>query len=610
MKKLICLLLPLTLTNNVHAASPEAAFQQCAVDMCGPAERLEYTKTLGIMQTPSQQNKQFLKEVLFPRLDKFMESSLLITMAKVNSFDSFISLSEKDPLNQDQQTVMKLMAILRKLGATLSKAVDPKAKKMTIDPDLLVKVTPEMDPTVTRKWAKLINAYVGHPDYETGNNMDSFTYPVLLQSIQKQQSFLPPAWVIPRYFNQLKSELNAYSLRLGTAVTSGLDLTVLDKAAAMEKLTDAEEKMVMSSLSSLFAFGALLNPEALAAAKDITMTLGEAAKMVDWQTNAEKAKKYFSSAKSIRAEKEKVFAACTVSITKFLSAAPSDLQQRKSLELLARVKEAAKISAAKYFTGEALVKALATIEKTQFTKPLSSAAVEKMILERFDRVVRKSSDFSKHVQQVQQGEAEWQSFVVLSLITGVTKEESLFGDIIEGCKDLEPQGPIDASYASLDMITMSWQSTMFPEFGAGIMAHELGHAISRAVGESSPGNETYKNTRTCVISRHRDLLSEEHKNESVDRFQEEDWADEFGTTVLIELKKTWPFVKNSGCLYLTMKDKKYTGLILQDVANTDTHSSSFLRTLVAQDKLGQLPASCLKALTPQETQSIQRSCGQ
>ncbi|MNL08671.1 hypothetical protein D3C87_1294030 [compost metagenome] len=394
-------------------------------------------------------------------------------------------------------------------------------------------------------------------------------------------------------------------------MTAGLDLTVLDKAAAMEKLTDAEEKMVMSSLSALFAFGALLNPETLAAAKDIPMTLGEAAKMVDWQTNAEKAKKYFSSPNSIKAEKEKVFAACTVSITKFLAAAPSDLQQRKSIELLARVKEAAKISAAKYFTGDALAKALATIEKTQFTKPLSSAAVEKMILDRFDRVVRKISEFSKQVQQVQQGKAEWQSFAVLSLITGVTKEESLFGDIIEGCKDLEPKGLVDASYASLDMITMSWQSAMFPEFGAGIMAHELGHAVSRAVGEATPGNETYKNTRSCVISKHQDLLSADKKNESVNRYQEEDWADEFAATVVSELNQTWPYAKNYGCLMMSMENKKYTGLVLQNIENQGGHSTSFLRALVAQSKMtGSLPASCLKALSQTETQAIQRSCGQ
>ena len=105
-----------------------------------------------------------------------------------------------------------------------------------IDPDLFVKATPEMDPTVARNWAKLINAYIGHPDYETVNNVDSLTYSILLQSIQKQQPLLPLVWVIPPYFNRLKSELNSYSLRLGTAITSGLNLTVLDKAAAMEKL--------------------------------------------------------------------------------------------------------------------------------------------------------------------------------------------------------------------------------------------------------------------------------------------------------------------------------------------------------------------------------------
>jgi hypothetical protein len=610
MKKLICLLLPLTLTNVVHAASSEAAFQQCAVDMCGPAEKLEYTKSLGIMQVPSQQNKDFLKNVLFPRLEKFMDSSLAIQITQANSFDTFIARSDKEPLNQDQQTIMKLVAVLKKAGPALNKSFDPKstAAKLIIDPELLAKALPEMDATLAGKWAKLINTYLGHPNYATLNNMASFTYPILLQSIQKQ-SPLPPAWAVPNYFNQLKNQINSYTLRIGTALTSGLDLTVLEKSAAMEKLSDSEEKMVISILRSYFTFDMLLSKEAIEAAKDIPMTLDEAAKMVDLEKDVAETKKLISSVTSIQAEKEKAFSACTISLTKFLAAAPSDLQQRKSLELLTRVKTAAKVAASQYLTGDALFKAMLTIEKTQFTKPLTSAAAEKMILERIERVLRQGSEYANFIQKAKTGEGEWQSLALLTIMSGISGENGLFGTLIESCKDLEPKGIVDASYSSVDMITMSWQSAMFPEFGASVMAHELGHAISGAVGKLSSGIEAYSDTRACTTSKHQDLLSAEKRNELVVRYQEEDWADEFAATTINELNKIWPYSKNFACLLIGTKDKQYDGLILQTVENPDTHSTSFLRGLVAQSKMGSLPASCMKALSQAEAQTIQRRCG-
>lgn len=612
MKKLICLLLPLTLTNNVHAASSEAAFQQCAVDMCGPAERLEYTKTLGIMQVPSLQNKEFFKNVLFPRLEKFMDSSLDVQLTQANSFDAFIARSEKDPLNQDQQTMMKLVAVLKKAGPALNKSIDPKstAAKLIVDPELLAKALPEVDASLVGKWAKLINAYLGHPNYATLNNMASFTYPILLQSIQKQ-SPLPPAWSIPNYFNNFKNQMNAYTLRIGTALTSGLDLTVLDKAAAMEKLSDSEEKMVISILKSFFSFDMLLSKDAIEAAKDIPMTLAEAAKMVDLEKDAAETKKLVSSAKSIQAEKEKAFAACSISLTKFLAAAPSDLQQRKSQELLVRVKTAAKVAASQYFTGDALFKALLTIEKTQFTKPVTSTAAEKMILERIERVLRKGSEYATFIQRAKTGEGEWQSLALVTIMAGISGDNGLFGSLIESCKDLEPKGIIDASYSSVDMITMSWQSAMFPEFGAGVMAHELGHAISGAVGKLPSGIEAYSNTRACTTSRHQDLLSADKKNVFVVHYQEEDWADEFAATTIAELNKTWPYSKNFACLLIDQKNKQYNGLTIQDTAIPDSHSTSFLRGLIAQSKMnGSLPASCMKALSQTEVQAIERRCGQ
>lgn len=611
MKKLICFLLPLTLFPTVHAAPSEAALQQCAVDMCGPAERLEHTKGLGIMQVPSLQNKEFLKTVLFPRLEKFLESSVFIIQTQVNSFDSFLARSEREPLNQDQQTIMKLAAILKKLGPVFGKALDPKSTrdKLIIDPELVVKETPTEDAALTRKWVALVNAYLSHPDYSTVRVLESFTYKLLVQSIQKQ-SGLPPVLSVPPYLRRLKTEINSITTHLGNSLTTGLDLKALDKAIAMEELSDAEEKMIVSILRLRLSMNTMINPATTLAALQIPMTFAEAMKLANWQAESAKVRGYLASPENIKAEKDKVFSACTISITKFMAAAPSDLQQHKSLELLARVKEASKQAARKYFNGDALTRALATIDKTQFTKPLSSVAVEKMISERFERIVGQVSNYAAHIEKVKNGEAEWQSLALVTLMNGVGEEGNLFGDTIRGCKELEPKAISDASYSNLDTITMSWQSVMSPEMGAGVIAHELGHAISAVVGKLPEGNETYKNTRSCVISRHQDLLPADKKTVSVHHYQEEDWADEFAATVITELNRVWPYSKNFACILLSIKDQKYTDLSLQNIEGQDVHSTSFLRALVSHANKSALPASCIKVLDQNAQQAIQRSCGQ
>ena len=160
-----------------------------------------------------------------------------------------------------------------------------------------------------------------------------------------------------------------------------------------------------------------------------------------------------------------------------------------------------------------------------------------------------------------------QSLYSISLLRAVS------GSIADK-KDLCPRIPdsdiSDKNMVMFGYVMISWYSTRYPEVGASILAHEIGHTVF----EYSNGIET---TKACVIGK-----------QTSDKFANEDFADVFAAKVGAELALKYQIPQgNVGCNLM----ENLT--LLKQNNSDDTHSSVLFRALQYATASGKtLPQSC------------------
>ena len=158
------------------------------------------------------------------------------------------------------------------------------------------------------------------------------------------------------------------------------------------------------------------------------------------------------------------------------------------------------------------------------------------------------------------------------------------------------------------MIEMSWFSVANPDFGLGILSHEIGHFMSKGLRNIGlhnyqekkipiTGTAFYKSL-SCVANRNpmnMNPMNSENTNEFF--MAEEDWADHFSAQVLTELgdmNQTGSKFPNMACAMFQRKDGSYSWQ--SDFAATsrvpDKHSPVLLRMLSIGIDRGNLPLEC------------------
>ncbi len=145
---------------------------------------------------------------------------------------------------------------------------------------------------------------------------------------------------------------------------------------------------------------------------------------------------------------------------------------------------------------------------------------------------------------------------------------------------------------------VGWRSVRWPPHGAGILAHEMGHAIS----SRSDLNTGLNAVLACNQELHKRVYSANPINNLIryDVHDEEDWADSFSIEILKQLRRTSPENPNyrSGnlaCPLFNIENK--TRHVSQAELNlykesSESHSTSLFRLLKIQAQLSDLPSSC------------------
>jgi|GEM_PF-6024330 len=126
--------------------------------------------------------------------------------------------------------------------------------------------------------------------------------------------------------------------------------------------------------------------------------------------------------------------------------------------------------------------------------------------------------------------------------------------ILEFCEKLPVEANSDATDVLNNQISLSWFSVHYPELGAGILAHEIGHIVSKYIRrnlDSTPFTESLN----CVAKASPWTLAEQlplQKSEDT-QWSEEDWADHFASLIVKDFVPSGSGVgrlKNFACALL------------------------------------------------------------
>ncbi|UYL09675.1 hypothetical protein B9G69_003690 [Bdellovibrio sp. SKB1291214] len=171
------------------------------------------------------------------------------------------------------------------------------------------------------------------------------------------------------------------------------------------------------------------------------------------------------------------------------------------------------------------------------------------------------------------------SVVLLRSISGSTADQ----------KDLCPRIPdseiSDKNMVAFGYVMVSWYSTRYPEVGASILAHEMGHTVFEY-------SNAIDSAKACLIGK-----------QTSETFANEDFADLFSAKVGSELSRKYQIgPANVGCNLMEHLS------LLQQTDKDDNHSTTLFRALQFATATGQtIPQSC-QDLVSRDNANVLKSC--
>lgn len=599
MKKITGLLTTLIVLNSMTAFGAEPfKFQQCEIDLCGTDQKYERIRGQGAFSLIDKQTRAILDNEVKPQLNELLQVALENRQSEYKLAETFLSKPTVE-LNSQNRAYLTVVTYLAKLGTeywkvlTSNDGINYQASAIKLQEKF-----PELPSAKVLQMTAVLNAYLGSETYYFYNVYSRYGYDMYVKTAGAK---------VKDDFKRARVVAENLLAEIGPIVSAHVDIALLRKLETGVKASSYEGFAAMNSLAQAYRLQSMVNPAVRKLTDQIKMSYAEAVTFLDWNNRLKKTKELYASAKDLQTQKEQVILSCEKAIAGALAAAPSDLRQRKTDELLEMVKAASIETAPLYFSGSTLVKVRETVNKTKFSKPLSRVESRSLALGTLQYSVARAKAYKKALA-AEPANKRGKSLAWRSLIESRMSSENVYVDVQQACNRIKPQLFVDAAAPWLNEVVSGWQTNMFPEIGLGILAHELGHVISGAVNQIKPLEKVgYDEVRKCAMEGHA-KLGDSTIPSNFAQYAEEDWADAFAARVILNLTKSWPYLGNYSCSLVHVTDE-ISDLKLQEPGGLGTHSTSFLRALQTQAQLGlSLPDSCLRELTNVEKEVVTRSC--
>ena len=589
------------------------AQQTCARDLCGDPRRFQPSRGEGAFKEIIPQNvKSFLEVSVNPLLAQLVDDRANMGLLKIGAIEILTKRLERDFLTFPQITFVVISTLTRRFGELSSEVQVPTDKGVGIafDYEKLRLKQPDFDPVILKKAVTIINAFLASAEAKEAYAYQGLSYDFYFQLLQQQNPSYPLNELQQSDAFTLTGEIRRVMEKLGVFSYLNFDLDVIGKVSRNELLTDTEKQEYMKLRSATLSMKGVLNIDVQMAAVENLIDVTKLLREIKWPETASISKTLLGSDRARAFAKQKVSDYCEKAIAPAIAASPSDLRLKKAFAFGQSVKVAAKTAAALYFSGQALGAAQSAIDRVEFVSPVGIEKSKANMLEKFGKDLKILKQQKRIFETATAGQLDWKSLFVSTFVEmNARSEEILFQATQDSCDGMRPAFFEDGALTAIGKIKVGWQSLLYPGWGAGIIAHELGHVVS-AAATGLEGSEKYDFARQCTARLHKQMLTDTVFNLSSPN-NEEDWSDLFAATTMKELNKTWPFVQNFGCALLPLaSDDGYGKLDLFSGRGSKGHSNDLFRAIHIQVNTDrEIPNSCLGLVKGKKTELFSSPCG-
>lgn len=281
---------------------------------------------------------------------------------------------------------------------------------------------------------------------------------------------------------------------------------------------------------------------------------------------------------------------CIASIAYYAEALPSEKQLLDFQRLIGDFRSRAQGFAGQYFDGETRQILAEYFKKANINLPESREAFLKNLPHR--------------IRESRQRSQELNSITDPNLYLGfLNSPRDIYGVFSDICENNTPRNYTDRVYTKHGAIVISPLAVANAVAGRGVLNHELGHVLSKALRDkriSAAVKKWLAEVESCLARKHKPpgfsqrlgaFLSGAPTDFDPEDYVEEDGADQF--YALLEPKD----LPNAGCIQMDRRPFSFSALALEDYESGDSHSTNFFRLLHAEVLMrGRLPELCEAAL--------------
>jgi hypothetical protein len=365
------------------------------------------------------------------------------------------------------------------------------------------------------------------------------------------------------------------------------DSIVVAKALKGEPLSEAEQKFFLDQIRNRYVIDALLAPAVQSAFAKLTISSEELLNEAQFDYLSTESAGAFRTPTTIKKFLNDGIKDCADKLAYSYAALPNRLQIKDFNAMYDEVKNKARQMVEE--------KIKASVPDSFKLNVILPPARETMIAKwqaDLTAAIRDSESSIGQLKKINLKEAENRKSVLMVL--ALFKSDKMFSDVLSFCEAAKPPYLNDFALPDTAAVNLSWPTIVHPQYGLSIVAHEIGHVVSR--------------TFPLAVLQEKLCLN---GKKGVAQFAEEDFADLFAAEIY---NRTGGKVKaatlgNLGC---ALSGRDAQGWMKGEIKNPltgDSHSSGFYRLLAFGAMTKKTTPECAKYLVTTGEKRFDAYCG-
>lgn len=420
-----------------------------------------------------------------------------------------------------------------------------------------------------------------------------------IYNINRLYNKIPYAQLLKVFYPELSIQdalvKDAELIKLGSEYLRGLsplhvlkyaDNIVIKKALEKKELSKSELNYLSTLSQDTKASLIILSTENLSKFGEISISANQVYEKLYNQYLQSETGKSFKDRTTIKQNLQNAVKQCLDKSAESYGALPNQQQMQHFEKLLAEVTQTAKSMVEK--------KTLRSVEadfKFEILYPLNKESAIDSWASDLDQLKTETDLILKNIKNLDPATAK--NPESLFMLLALYNQNHLLDDVLSFCDKTEPAFLNDAAITSQNKIQLSWPTITNPELGLGIIAHEIGHMVSKKFPDA------VYSSKNCL-----------ERKKNTEQYSEEDFADLFSSELMNKLagKVLDVTAKNMACGLLPRDKDQWVAGSLKNAYAADEHSSGFYRLLAVAAYTDTMTTSCQSYLNKKNDYSFTYTC--